>query len=116
MKPMATATGKRHQGGIRSPVRGGIGAFVVAKQMGPDAAPGGAVLENSFMPSFSHGLEGVKKFKLSGDEAPVRCHSERSEESRSVFLPLRTELRARFLASLGMTAPVDFFTGSCAVG
>src|SRR5208337_4211522 len=74
--------------------------------------PGGAVLENSFMPSFSHGLEGVKKFKLSGDEAPVRCHSERSEESRSVFLPLRTEFRARFLASLGMTAPVDFFTAS----
>jgi len=53
---MATAMGKGHQGAIRSPVRGGIGAFVVAKQMGPDAAPGGAVLENSFMPAFSHGL------------------------------------------------------------
>jgi hypothetical protein len=64
----------------------------------------------------THGWERVKKFKLSGDDAPVRCHSERSEESRSVFLPLRTELRARFLASLGMTAPVDFFTPSGAVG
>jgi len=48
----------------------------------------------------SHGLERVKKIKLSGDDAPVRCHSERSEESRSVFLPLRTELRARFLAAM----------------
>ena len=56
--------------------------------------------------------ERVKKFKLSGDDAPVRCHSERSEESGSVFLTLRTERRARFLASLGMTAPVDFFTPS----
>ena len=53
---MTKAMGKRHQGGIRSPVRGGMGAFAVAKEMGPDAAPGGAVLENSFVPSFSHGL------------------------------------------------------------
>src|SRR5271157_2469552 len=60
----------------------------------------------------SRRFERVEKFKLSGDDAPVRCHSERSEESRSVFLPLRTELRARFLASLGMTAPVEFFTPS----
>jgi hypothetical protein len=61
---MATAMGEGRQGGIRSPVRGGIGACVAAKQMGPDAAPAGAVLENSFMPAFSHGLRSCEKFKI----------------------------------------------------
>jgi hypothetical protein len=50
MYPMATAMGQMAlEGRFRSPVRGGIRDFVVVKRMGPDAAPGGATLENSFV-------------------------------------------------------------------
>jgi len=42
---MATAMGKGCEGEIHSPVRGGIGAFVVERRVGPDAAPEGAALE-----------------------------------------------------------------------
>jgi len=42
---MATAMGKGREGEMHSPVRGGIGAFVVERRKGPDAAPDGAGLE-----------------------------------------------------------------------
>jgi hypothetical protein len=39
----------------------------------------------------------------------IGCHAERSEAS--AFIPLKTK-KCRFLATLGMTGPVDFFTPS----
>ena len=68
---MATAMGKGHQGGIRSPVRGGIGAFIVAKQMGPDPAPGGLFAKffyAVFFPRLAPWAEGCRRYAAWNDE------------------------------------------------
>jgi len=51
---MATAMGKTRQREICSPVRGGIGAVIVARQTGSDAAPlTGLLLKIHLWPLFA---------------------------------------------------------------
>jgi hypothetical protein len=47
----------------------------------------------------------------------MKCHSERSEESHSMTLALRTAecQTVRSLAKLGMTIPHDMYTASAAL-